>query len=124
MSQTRCNNGTDSKENNAHHRKRKKEMHERDGKCAPIMFRKLLQGVGHEFQSLSTICNRGAVPASRNIWDRDSRKGYTEVLVLTIETAMRRSLHKGRTKSSKPVSDATASLTDARKVRGKQGYAK
>ncbi|CCD44482.1 hypothetical protein BofuT4_P053830.1 [Botrytis cinerea T4] len=40
---------------------------------------------------------------------------------------MRRSLHKEipcrRAKSSKPVSDATAPLTDARKLRGKQGYA-
>lgn len=69
MSQTRCKNGTDSKENNAHHRNRKKEMCEGDGKYAPIMFRKLLQRVGHEFQSLLAICNRAAVPASRNIWD-------------------------------------------------------
>ncbi|KAF7952139.1 uncharacterized protein EAE97_001636 [Botrytis byssoidea] len=47
----------------------------------------LLQGVGHEFQSLLAICNRDAVPASRRYLGLRFTKWL--VLVLTVETAMR-----------------------------------
>ncbi|KAF7898315.1 hypothetical protein EAF00_004761 [Botryotinia globosa] len=54
-----------------------------------------LQGVGHEFQSLLATCNRDAVPASRRYLGLRFTKWLHKVLALTIETAMRRSLHKG-----------------------------
>ncbi|KAF7929714.1 hypothetical protein EAE99_004618 [Botrytis elliptica] len=87
------------------------------------MSRKLPQGVGHEFQSLSTTCNRDAAPASRNIWLTTYRDRDATIVTQRLGWAYMK-IPCRRTKSSKPVSDATAPLTDARKVRGKQGYAK